>query len=56
MGTLLEKVDVDTPVEELVAADLEFHRQIAVGTGNPVLASLVDNMSAPTTRARSGAA
>ena len=52
LGTLLEKVDVDTPVEELVAADLEFHRQIAVGTGNPVLASLVDNMSAPTTRAR----
>jgi DNA-binding FadR family transcriptional regulator len=43
---------VTTPVEELVAADLEFHRQIAVGAGNPVLASLVDNMSAPTTRAR----
>jgi DNA-binding FadR family transcriptional regulator len=39
-------------VEELVAADLEFHRQIALGAGNPVLASLVDNMSAPTTRAR----
>ena len=41
-----------TPVEELVAADLEFHRQIAVGARNPVLASLVDSMSAPTTRAR----
>ena len=52
LGNVLEKVDVDTPVEELVAADLDFHRQIAVGTGNPVLASLVDNMSAPTTRAR----
>jgi GntR family transcriptional regulator, transcriptional repressor for pyruvate dehydrogenase complex len=39
-------------VDELVAADLDFHRQIAVGAGNPVLASLVDNMSAPTTRAR----
>jgi GntR family transcriptional regulator, transcriptional repressor for pyruvate dehydrogenase complex len=52
LGNLLEKVDVNTPVEELVAADLEFHRQIAVGTGNTVLASLVDNMSAPTTRAR----
>lgn len=52
LGKVLETVDVDTPVEELVAADLEFHRQIAVGAGNSVLASLVDSMSAPTTRAR----
>jgi GntR family transcriptional regulator, transcriptional repressor for pyruvate dehydrogenase complex len=52
LGKVLEVVDATTPVEELVAADLEFHRQIAVGAGNPVLASLVDNMSAPTTRAR----
>jgi DNA-binding FadR family transcriptional regulator len=52
LGKVLESVTVDTPVEELVAADLEFHRQIAVGANNPVLASLVDNMSAPTTRAR----
>jgi GntR family transcriptional repressor for pyruvate dehydrogenase complex len=52
LGQVLESVDVDTPVDELVAADLEFHRLIAVGAGNPVLASLVDNMSAPTTRAR----
>jgi DNA-binding FadR family transcriptional regulator len=52
LGKVLEVVDATTSVEELVAADLEFHRQIAVGAGNPVLASLVDNMSAPTTRAR----
>jgi GntR family transcriptional repressor for pyruvate dehydrogenase complex len=52
LGKVLETADISTPVEELVAADLEFHRQIAVGAGNPVLASLVDNMSAPTTRAR----
>lgn len=52
LGKVLEVVDATTPVEELVTADLEFHRQIAVGAGNPVLASLVDNMSAPTTRAR----
>jgi GntR family transcriptional repressor for pyruvate dehydrogenase complex len=52
LGKVLETVDVDTPVEELVAADLEFHRQIAVGARNSVLASLVDSMSAPTTRAR----
>jgi GntR family transcriptional regulator, transcriptional repressor for pyruvate dehydrogenase complex len=52
LGRVLESVTSDTPVEELVAADLEFHRQIALGAGNQVLASLVDNMSAPTTRAR----
>jgi GntR family transcriptional regulator, transcriptional repressor for pyruvate dehydrogenase complex len=52
LGKVLEVVDTTTPVDELVAADLDFHRQIAVGAGNPVLASLVDNMSAPTTRAR----
>lgn len=52
LGKALETVDADTPVEELVAADLEFHRQIAVGARNSVLASLVDSMSAPTTRAR----
>ena len=49
---VLESVTSDTPVEELVAGDLEFHRQIALGAGNPVLASLVDNMSGPTSRAR----
>jgi GntR family transcriptional regulator, transcriptional repressor for pyruvate dehydrogenase complex len=52
LGKVLESVSSDTPVEELVAADLEFHRQIALGAGNPVLASLVDNMSGPTSRAR----
>jgi GntR family transcriptional repressor for pyruvate dehydrogenase complex len=52
LGRVLESVTADTPVEELVAADLEFHRQIAVGARNQVLASLVDTMSAPTTRAR----
>ncbi len=52
LGKVLTSADIDTPVEELVAADLEFHRQIALGANNPVLASLVDNMSAPTSRAR----
>jgi DNA-binding FadR family transcriptional regulator len=31
---------------------MEFHRQIAIGSRNSVLPSLVDSMSAPTTRAR----
>ncbi|WP_405852276.1 FadR family transcriptional regulator [Streptomyces sp. NBC_00090] len=52
LGKVLESVQAAATVEELVAADLEFHRRIALGAGNPVLASLVDNMSAPTVRAR----
>jgi GntR family transcriptional regulator, transcriptional repressor for pyruvate dehydrogenase complex len=52
LGKLLDAADAGWQVEDFVAADLEFHRKIAVGSGNAVLASLVDNMSAPTTRAR----
>jgi DNA-binding FadR family transcriptional regulator len=36
----------------LIAADMEFHRRIAVGSGNPVLASLIESLSGPTLRAR----
>ncbi|MEU3412152.1 MULTISPECIES: FadR/GntR family transcriptional regulator [unclassified Streptomyces] len=39
-------------VEELVAADLEFHRSIVRRAGNSVLCSLLDGLSGPTTRAR----
>jgi GntR family transcriptional repressor for pyruvate dehydrogenase complex len=52
LGDILNATDVGSPVEDFVAADLEFHRTIAVGSGNSVLASLVDSMSMPTTRAR----
>jgi DNA-binding FadR family transcriptional regulator len=52
LGEVLSAADAGMPVAEFVAADLEFHRQIAVGARNSVLASLVDSMSAPTTRAR----
>jgi GntR family transcriptional regulator, transcriptional repressor for pyruvate dehydrogenase complex len=52
LATILEAVDVDSPVDDFVAADLEFHKKIAIGSGNSVLASLVDNMSMPTARAR----
>jgi GntR family transcriptional repressor for pyruvate dehydrogenase complex len=37
---------------DVVENDLEFHRQIAIGSGNPALASLIDSLSAPTRRAR----
>ncbi|CAM5343432.1 FadR/GntR family transcriptional regulator [Streptomyces xanthochromogenes] len=39
-------------VEELVSADLAFHRAIVAGSGNTVLCSLLDGLSGPTTRAR----
>ncbi len=52
LGKVLDATDAGSPVEAFVATDLEFHRQIAIGSGNSVLASLVDNMSLPTTRAR----
>ena len=52
LGKVLDAADAESLVEDFVAADMEFHRKIAVGSRNPVLASLVDNMSAPTTRAR----
>ncbi|HEX3590217.1 MAG TPA: FadR/GntR family transcriptional regulator [Pseudonocardiaceae bacterium] len=49
---LLAELGEHPSVEELVANDLEFHRQIALGSGNQVLCSLVGGLSAPTQRAR----
>jgi GntR family transcriptional repressor for pyruvate dehydrogenase complex len=44
--------DASSSVDELVAHDAELHRRIAAISGNTVLSSLLDNISAPTTRAR----
>ena len=52
LGKILESVTLESPVDDFVAVDLEFHRRIAQGAGNTVLASLVENMSLPTARAR----
>ncbi|MFI0981636.1 FadR/GntR family transcriptional regulator [Streptomyces sp. NPDC021093] len=55
LDTLEEQLTALGPapsVEELVAADLEFHRSIVRGSGNSVLCSLLDGLSGPTTRAR----
>ena len=49
---ILGRSTVDSPVEDLVKNDLEFHRAIAVASGNSVLASLVESLSGPTQRAR----
>src|SRR5580700_5455123 len=54
--TLLEFLRVrrilEPAAEDLVANDLEFHRRIVACSGNSVLASLLESMSGPTTRAR----
>jgi DNA-binding FadR family transcriptional regulator len=52
LGKILDAVTAESPVDDFVATDLEFHKKIAVGSGNSVLASLVDSMSLPTVRAR----
>ncbi len=52
LGALIEPVNAATDLNDLISTDLEFHRKIAVGSGNPVLASLIESLSAPTLRAR----
>jgi GntR family transcriptional repressor for pyruvate dehydrogenase complex len=52
LGKVLEDLHDDADIERLIATDLEFHRRIAVGSSNPVLASLIDSLSVPTVRAR----
>ena len=52
LAGILDAIDADADLEALVANDLRFHRRIAEGAGNPVLTSLLDTLSAPTTRAR----
>jgi GntR family transcriptional regulator, transcriptional repressor for pyruvate dehydrogenase complex len=49
---LLDSIGPHPEAEELVANDLEFHRRIVACSGNSVLSSLLDSISAPTTRAR----
>jgi GntR family transcriptional repressor for pyruvate dehydrogenase complex len=48
----LAAVGDETPVEQLVAHDLEFHRQVTAASGNAYLSSLLDSMSSGTIRAR----
>lgn len=48
----LDDVAAAPSIDDLVAADLEFHRSIAKGCGNPVICSLLDGLSGPTQRAR----
>ena len=52
LGVLVDSISAAADINDLIRTDLEFHRQIAVGSGNPVLASLIESLSAPTLRAR----
>ncbi|MER5945998.1 FadR/GntR family transcriptional regulator [Streptomyces sp. NPDC001904] len=52
LAAQLDELGPEPSVEELVAADLDFHRGIVAATGNSVLCSLLDGLSGPTTRAR----
>jgi GntR family transcriptional repressor for pyruvate dehydrogenase complex len=52
LQSVLDELGSHPSIEALVANDLEFHRRIAAGAGNPVLSSLLDGISGPTTRAR----
>jgi GntR family transcriptional repressor for pyruvate dehydrogenase complex len=52
LRAILDELPADPSVEALVANDLEFHRRIALGSGNTVLCSLIESLSGPTARAR----
>ncbi len=52
LSRLLDEMAVCETVEEFVENDLTFHRTIAAASGNAVLASLLDSLSGPTSRAR----
>jgi DNA-binding FadR family transcriptional regulator len=49
---LLEQAASCSTVEDFVTNDAAFHRTIGAASGNVVLASLLDSLSGPTTRAR----
>ncbi len=52
LRALLASVTTQSLDEEFLKTDLEFHRRIAQHCGNTVLCSILDGLSAPTTRAR----
>ncbi len=50
--TVATDSSLSTSVAELVDHDLAFHSRIAAGSGNTVLASMLESISMPTARAR----
>src|SRR5579875_1962336 len=51
LRVLLDELGPDPAPDDLAANDLEFHRRIAVCSGNPVLRSLLGVLAGPATRA-----
>jgi GntR family transcriptional regulator, transcriptional repressor for pyruvate dehydrogenase complex len=52
LSALVDEITPQTPVEERVERDVEFHRRIANASGNVVLAGLIESLTGHTTRAR----
>lgn len=52
LSELLSRADDTSPVQDLVDVDTEFHRRIALGSGNGMLASMIESVAGPTHRAR----
>ena len=52
LRSLLDQVGADTPVDDLVAHDVVFHRSLCELSGNGYLTSLLDSLSGSTLRAR----
>ncbi|MFJ8696541.1 FadR/GntR family transcriptional regulator, partial [Streptomyces roseolilacinus] len=52
LESALDALGAEPAVDDLVAADLDFHRRIVGASGNTVLCSLLDGLAGPTTRAR----
>lgn len=48
----VEEAERGVSIEQFVQADVEFHHQLAVGSGNTVLCSIIEGLVAPTTRLR----
>ncbi|MGW6280699.1 FadR/GntR family transcriptional regulator [Kribbella sp. NPDC055071] len=49
---LLDDVGVEPSADDQLACDVEFHRLLAIGSGNRALASIIDSLRQPTYRAR----
>ncbi len=52
LSRLLDELGPEPSVEALLANDVEFHRLLAIGSGNRALASIIDSLRQPTYRAR----
>ena len=52
MRALLDDLGDDPSADDQLACDVEFHRLLAIGSGNRTLASIIESLRQPTYRAR----